>query len=61
VLPFVLLVVVGVIDVISEVSSTTLLQSATPDSLLGRVFGAFEALLVSAMLVGALVIGPLIA
>jgi MFS family permease len=60
VLPFVLLVVVGVIDVISEVSSTTLLQSATPDSLLGRVFGAFEALLVSAMLLGALVIGPLI-
>jgi len=60
VLPFVLLVVVGVIDVISDVSSTTLLQSATPDSLLGRVFGAFEALLVSAMLLGALVIGPLI-
>jgi hypothetical protein len=60
VLPFVLLVVVGVIDVVSEVSSTTLLQIATPDSLLGRVFGAFEALLVSAMLVGALVIGPLI-
>jgi cyclic nucleotide-binding protein/MFS transporter len=59
-LPFVLLVVVGVIDVISDVSSTTLLQSATPDHLLGRVFGAFEALLISAMLVGALVIGPLI-
>jgi hypothetical protein len=59
-LPFVLLVVVGVIDVVSDVSSTTLLQSATPDSLLGRVFGAFEALLISAMLVGALVIGPLI-
>jgi MFS family permease len=60
VLPFVLLVVVGVMDVISDVSSTTILQSATPDSLLGRVFGAFEALLVSAMLLGALVIGPLI-
>jgi MFS family permease len=60
ILPFVLLVVVGVIDVVSDVSSTTLLQSATPDSLLGRVFGAFEALLISAMLLGALVIGPLI-
>lgn len=60
VLPFVLLVVVGVIDVVSDVSSTTLLQSVTPDSLLGRVFGAFEALLISAMLLGAVVVGPLI-
>jgi MFS family permease len=60
VLPFVLLVVVGVIDVASDVSSTTILQSATPDSMLGRVFGAFEAVLVSAMLLGALVVGPLI-
>jgi MFS family permease len=59
-LPFVLLVIIGVIDVFSEVSSTTILQSATPDSLLGRVFGAFEALVISAMLVGALIIGPLI-
>jgi MFS family permease len=59
-LPFVLLGVIGVIDIVSEVSSTTILQSATPDSLLGRVFGAFEALVISAMLVGALIIGPLI-
>jgi MFS family permease len=60
VMPFLLLVVVGAIDVVAEVNSTTILQTGTPDALLGRVFGAFESILISSMLVGALVVGPLI-
>jgi MFS family permease len=60
VLPFVFILVLGVTDVFSEVASTTVLQTGTPDALLGRVFGAFESTLVFSMLVGAVVIGPLI-
>ena len=60
VLPFVLILVLGVTDVFSEVASTTVLQTGTPDALLGRVFGAFESTLVFSMLVGTAVIGPLI-
>jgi MFS family permease len=59
-LPFVLLLALGVTDVFSEVASTTVLQTGTPDELLGRVFGAFESTLIFSMLVGAVVIGPLI-
>lgn len=60
VLPFLLLVVIGAIDIVAEVNATTILQTGTPDALLGRVFGAFESILISSMLVGALVVGPLI-
>jgi MFS family permease len=60
VLPFVLLAVSGAADIFTEVSGTTVLQSATPSELLGRVFGAFEATIIMAMLVGSLVAGPLI-
>ena len=59
-LPFAILVIVGAIDIVADVNGTTILQTATPDDLLGRVFGAFEATLISSMLVGALVVGPLI-
>ncbi len=59
-LPFAILVIVGAIDIVADVNGTTILQIATPDDLLGRVFGAFEATLISSMLVGALVVGPLI-
>jgi MFS family permease len=59
-LPFVVLVIVGAIDIVADVNGTTILQTATPDDLLGRVFGAFEATLISSMLVGALVVGLLI-
>ena len=59
-LPFAILVIVGAIDIVADVNGTTILQTATPDNLLGRVFGAFEATLISSMLVGALVVGPLI-
>src|SRR5215207_8833375 len=60
VLPFVLILALGVTDVFSEVSSNTILQTGTPEELLGRVFGAFESTLIFSMLVGAVVIGPLI-
>lgn len=58
-LPFVVLIIVGITDVFSEISATTLLQTATPNHLLGRVFGAFQWALVLATLVGALIVGPL--
>jgi ENTS family enterobactin (siderophore) exporter len=60
VLPFVLILALGVSDVFSDVASTTVLQTGTPDELLGRVFGAFESTLIFSMLVGSVVIGPLI-
>jgi hypothetical protein len=43
-----------------DVNGTTIIQTGTPDRLLGRVFGAFEGVLILAMLVGAVIVGPLI-
>ncbi len=60
VLPFMILFVVGVLDIVVDVNGTTIIQTGTPEELLGRVFGAFEGVLILAMLVGALVVGPLI-
>ena len=60
VLPFLVLFVVGVLDIVVEVNGTTIIQTGTPEELLGRVFGAFESVLIFAMLVGALAVGPLI-
>jgi len=60
VLPFVLFFLVAITDVFSEVTGTTVIQTGTPDALLGRVFGAFESAVVLSMLPGALVAGPLI-
>jgi Cyclic nucleotide-binding domain/Major Facilitator Superfamily len=60
VLPFVILFVVGVLDIMVDVNGTTIIQTGTPEELLGRVFGAFESVLIFAMLIGALVVGPLI-
>ena len=60
VLPFVILFVVGVLDIMVDVNGTTIIQTGTPEELLGRVFGAFDAVLIMAMLVGALAVGPLI-
>lgn len=59
-LPFACMALIGMGDVFTEVNSYTLLQSGTPAELLGRVFGAFEATYVAAMLVGALLVGPLV-
>ena len=60
VLPFVILFVVGVLDIVVDVNGTTIIQTGTPEELLGRVFGAFEGVLILAMLAGALIVGPLI-
>lgn len=60
VLPFVILFVVGVFDIVVDVNGTTIIQTGTPEELLGRVFGAFEGILILAMLAGALIVGPLI-
>ncbi len=60
VLPFVILSVVGVLDIVVDVNGTTIIQTGTPEELLERVFGAFEGVLILAMLAGALIVGPLI-
>ena len=60
VLPFVILFIVGVLDTMVDVNGTTIIQTGTPEELLGRVFGAFESVLILAMLIGALLVGPLI-
>jgi MFS family permease len=60
VMPFLILFVVGVLDIMVDVNGTTIIQTGTPEELLGRVFGAFDAVLIMAMLVGALAVGPLI-
>jgi Cyclic nucleotide-binding domain len=43
-----------------DVNGTTIIQTGTPEELLGRVFGAFDGVLILAMLAGALIVGPLI-
>jgi MFS family permease len=60
-LPFCSLFVVGIADVFAKVSSTTAIQTATSDALLGRVFGATESALMFSMVAGSLLVAPLIA
>jgi MFS family permease len=55
----VLLILVGVGNTLVDVSGITLLQRTSPDAVLGRVFGAFEALVVLSMGVGSL-LAPLL-
>ena len=43
-----------------DVNGTTIIQTGTPEELLGRVFGAFDGVLILAMLAGAVIVGPLI-
>jgi hypothetical protein len=57
---FLALIVFGMSDVVAQVSGITVIQTATPSELLGRVFGAYESTLVGSMLVGTLATGPLI-
>jgi MFS family permease len=59
-LPFLTFFLVGAADSLAKISATTVIQSATPRALLGRVFGAFESLFIFAMAAGALVVGPCI-
>jgi MFS family permease len=58
---FIALILFGMSDVIVQVTGITVIQTATPSELLGRVFGAFESTLITAMLLGTLLAGPLIA
>lgn len=51
----VLLTLVGVGNTLVDVTGVTLMQRATADAVLGRVFGAFEALVLLAMALGSLV------
>lgn len=61
ILPFAALALFGIGDVANQVAGNTLLQHGTPNELLGRVYGAFEAVVIGALLIGALVTGPLVA
>ena len=57
----VLLVLVGVGNTLVDVSGVTLMQRAAPDAVLGRVFGAFEALVLLTMALGSLLAPLLVA
>jgi MFS family permease len=56
-----LLVVVGVGNTLVDVAGITLMQRSAPDAVLGRVFGAFEALVVATMAIGSLLAPLLVA
>ena len=60
VLPFVILFAAGVLDIMVDVNGMTIIQTGTPEGLLGRAFGALNGVEILAMLMGALVVGPLI-
>lgn len=60
IMPFAMLAIFGLGDIVNTVAGNTLIQQRTPNALLGRVFGAFEAIIVGSLLLGALVTGPLI-
>ncbi|HET8628524.1 MAG TPA: MFS transporter [Thermomicrobiales bacterium] len=61
VFPLAALALIGFACVVNDVASATLVQLGTPDELLGRVCGAFEATIIAAMLLCAVAVGPLIA
>ena len=56
-----LLVLVGIGNTLVDVTGITLLQRSAPDAVLGRVFGAFEALIILTMGIGSLLAPILIA
>ena len=58
--PFIALGTFALIEMQNQVLGNTLIQTSTAPELLGRVFGAFEAVVVSAVVLGAVVAGPLI-
>lgn len=59
-LPFIALACFGVFDGLNAVMGNTIIQQTTPDELLGRVFGIFEAIVITGLLAGALAVGILI-
>ena len=56
-----LLLLVGVGNTLVDVAGITLMQRSAPDAVLGRVFGAFEALVVATMGIGSLLAPLLVA
>lgn len=60
ILPFLFFYATGLADALAKITATTMIQSATPRHLLGRIFGAFESIFILAMVIGSLVAGPLI-
>ena len=56
----VMIAFIGIGDTLIEVAAPTLLQRAVPDEVLGRVFGAVEALIIGAMGIGAILAPPLV-
>ena len=56
-----LLLLVGIGNTLVDVTGITLLQRSAPDAVLGRVFGAFEALIILTMGIGSLLAPILIA
>jgi len=57
---FVLVLVSGIGSVVVDVLTLTQLQRAVPGAVLGRVWGAVDALVVAAIIVGSLVVGPVV-
>jgi hypothetical protein len=55
-----LLLLVGMGNTLVDVTGVTLMQRAAPDAVLGRVFGAFEALVFLTMAFGALLVPVLV-
>jgi len=58
--PFVIVIVSGIADAALLIDRGVILQAATPHDMVGRVFSAFEAARVVAMVVGTLIVGGLI-
>jgi MFS family permease len=59
--PFVCVGILGIGDSLLQVNGTTVIQAATPGDLQGRVFSAFEAIMVCAQSLGALIVGSILA
>ena len=57
---FVLVLVSGIGSVVVDVLTLTQLQRSVPGAVLGRVWGAVDALVVAAIIVGSLVVGPVV-
>jgi MFS family permease len=60
-LPFAVAIVFGAFDMFNQVTGDTMIQTIASPATLGRVFGAFAAIVAGSMMVGALITGPLIA
>jgi MFS family permease len=59
-LPFLFWFLTGFADAFAKITAITIIQAATPRALLGRVFGAFESVIICSMLIGALAVTPAI-